>query len=85
MKQPMLGDLTRAAVSVVTGFLVLFLGLAASGYDASAAMVAMLHGAFGTSDAILSALLPRAIPLIIVGLAVGLAFRAGALNIGAEG
>jgi simple sugar transport system permease protein len=45
----------------------------------------MYYGAFGTSDAILSALLPRAIPLILIGLGIGLSFRAGALNIGAEG
>jgi simple sugar transport system permease protein len=34
---------------------------------------------------VISALLPRAIPLIIIGLAIGLSFRAGAFNIGGEG
>ncbi len=67
------------------GLVVLAIGLALSGYDAAAALAALWRGPFGSTDAILSALLPRAIPLIIIGLGIGLAFRAGALNIGAEG
>jgi simple sugar transport system permease protein len=67
------------------GLVVLALSLAASGYDAARALGALWGGAFGSTDAVLSALLPRAIPLILVGLAIGLAFRAGAFNIGAEG
>jgi ABC-type uncharacterized transport system permease subunit len=49
------------------------------------ALVALWDGAFGSANAILSATLVRATPLILVGLAVALAFRAGVLNIGAEG
>src|SRR5262245_55177360 len=45
----------------------------------------MWRGAFGSWDTIFSAVLPRSIPLIIIGLGIGLAFKAGALNIGAEG
>ena len=67
------------------GLLVLALGLAASGYDAPTALGALFRGGFGSGDAILSGLLPRAVPLILIGLGIGLAFRAGALNIGAEG
>jgi len=67
------------------GLAVLAVGLGLSGYDAAAALAALWRGPFGSADAILSALLPRAIPLIIIGLGIGLAFRAGALNIGAEG
>ncbi len=80
---------TRTLVPALTAFAiglaVLASGLALAGYDASAALAAMWSGAFGSTDAILSALLPRAIPLIVIGLGVGFAFRAGALNIGAEG
>jgi simple sugar transport system permease protein len=65
--------------------LILALALWMAGYDAAAALDALWRGAFGSPDAILSALLPRAIPLITIGLGIGLAFRAGALNIGAEG
>jgi simple sugar transport system permease protein len=67
------------------GLLVLALGLAASGYDAPVALGALFRGGFGSRDAILSGLLPRAVPLVLIGLGIGLAFRAGALNIGAEG
>lgn len=78
-------ELAPAAIAVLGGFAVLFAGLALTGYDAPAALAAMISGGLGSADAILSALLPRAIPLILVGLGIGLAFRAGALNIGAEG
>jgi simple sugar transport system permease protein len=46
---------------------------------------AFWRGSVGTEYAILSATLVRATPLIFTGLAVALAFRAGVLNIGAEG
>lgn len=49
------------------------------------ALLALFDGAFGSSYAIWSATLVRATPLLMVGLAVALAFRAGVLNIGAEG
>lgn len=45
----------------------------------------MWNGAFGSRYAILSSTLLRAVPLIIVGSGIALAFRAGALNIGGEG
>lgn len=78
-------DLVPVLAAVAGGFLVLSAGLALTGYDAAAALGAMIGGSLGSRDAILSALLPRAIPLILIGLGLGLAFRAGALNIGAEG
>ena len=49
------------------------------------ALVAFWDGAFGSTFAFWSATLVRATPLLLVGLAVALAFRAGVLNIGAEG
>ncbi|MBL8979433.1 MAG: ABC transporter permease [Gemmatimonadetes bacterium] len=67
------------------GLAVLVLGLATAGYPPLPALAALWRGALGSPDAILSALLPRAIPLILIGLGIGLAFRAGAFNIGAEG
>ncbi|MEC7833365.1 MAG: ABC transporter permease, partial [Gemmatimonadota bacterium] len=55
------------------------------GYDPLVAGAAMFQGSFGNGTAILSVTLVRAVPLIVTGLAVALAFRAGVWNIGAEG
>jgi simple sugar transport system permease protein len=45
----------------------------------------MVRGAFGSYYAITSATIVRMVPLALAGLAVSVAFRAGILNIGAEG
>ena len=45
----------------------------------------MWRGAFGSWDAFASATLLRATPLVVIALGFAFAFRAGALNIGAEG
>jgi simple sugar transport system permease protein len=70
---------------VLLGLLVLAAGLQLAGYDAGAALGALWRGAFGSWYALSSATLVRSIPLIIIGLGIALAFRGGALNIGAEG
>jgi simple sugar transport system permease protein len=49
------------------------------------AMRALLSGAFGSWYAFGSGTLVRATPLILTGLAVAIAFRAGVFNIGADG
>ncbi|MGE0553694.1 MAG: ABC transporter permease [Gemmatimonadales bacterium] len=67
------------------GLAVLAAALAGLGYDAPAALAALWRGAFGSWYAITSATLVRAVPLVIVGLGIAVAFRGGALNIGAEG
>ena len=46
--------------------------------------IAMAHGSVGSLHAI-SETLTAAIPLVLAGLGIGLAFRAGLFNIGAEG
>lgn len=74
-----------AVSAVVLGLCVLALGLEAAGYDAAPALGALWHGAFGSWDAFTSTTLVRAVPLILIGLGIATAFRAGALNIGAEG
>jgi simple sugar transport system permease protein len=56
-----------------------------AGYPAPTALGALWSGAFGSWYAFTSATLVRAIPLIIIGLGIALAFRAGSFNIGAEG
>lgn len=74
-----------ALAALAAGFGVLALGLALAGYDAALALGALWRGAFGSWYALTSATLVRAVPLIVLGLGLALAFRAGALNIGAEG
>ncbi|MFN2565272.1 MAG: ABC transporter permease [Gemmatimonadaceae bacterium] len=59
--------------------------LEAGGYDAPLALLALWNGSLGSGYALTSATLVRAVPLILAGLAVALAFRAGVFNIGAEG
>ena len=49
------------------------------------ALLALWEGAFGSSYAFWSATLVRATPLLLLGLGIATAFRAGVLNIGAEG
>jgi simple sugar transport system permease protein len=61
------------------------LALALGGYDVPAALSALWRGAFGSEQAIASFTLKRSVPLLLTGLAVALAFRAGIWNIGAEG
>lgn len=71
--------------AAVLGLLVLAAGLMAAGYDAGAALGAMWRGAFGSWYALGSATLVRAVPLILVGLGIAVAFRGGVFNIGGEG
>jgi ABC-type uncharacterized transport system permease subunit len=72
-------------LALLIGLAVLAGGLELAGYDAAGALSALWTGAFGSWYALTSATLVRAVPLIIVGLGIALAFRAGAFNIGAEG
>ena len=81
--------LARALLDMIglaaCALLLLAIILATGGHDLGAALGAMVRGAAGSWDAVLSATLVRATPLLITGLALTLAFRAGVMNIGAEG
>lgn len=46
---------------------------------------AFWRGSLGTTSALLSGTLVRAVPLTLVGVAIAVAFRAGVFNIGGEG
>jgi ABC-type uncharacterized transport system permease subunit len=59
--------------------------LAVAGFAPGPALGALVAGSVGSVDAFVSGTLVRATPLLLTGLAVALAFRAGLLNIGAEG
>lgn len=79
-----------AALAAVTGLLALLavsltLVLLLAGFPVGRAFASLWSGSFGSVYAIGSATLVRATPLILTGLAVTLAFRAGIWNIGAEG
>ncbi|MGH7628609.1 MAG: ABC transporter permease [Gemmatimonadales bacterium] len=74
-----------AVLAFAAGLGFLALGLSLAGYDAGAALGALWRGAFGSWYALTSATLVRAVPLVVIGLGICIAFRAGAFNIGAEG
>jgi ABC-type uncharacterized transport system permease subunit len=74
-----------ALAAVVLGLGLLTVGLSLTGYDPRVALFALWDGAFGSWYAFTSATLVRAIPLIVIGLGIAIAFRGGAFNIGAEG
>jgi simple sugar transport system permease protein len=87
-RAPLRRALAQSAViilSVALLFALLALALLLAGLDAGLALGAFWRGSLGTWDALTSATLVRATPLILAGLAVALAFRAGVWNIGAEG
>jgi simple sugar transport system permease protein len=68
-----------ATVAVAAGTLAL------GGFDPGEALGALVQGSMGSPSVFLSITLVRAVPLILTGLAVAIAFRAGIWNIGAEG
>jgi len=69
----------------VLSLVVLAALLAVSGYPVADSLSALWRGAFGSWSVIASGTVVRATPLLFAGLAVAIAFRAGVLNIGAEG
>jgi simple sugar transport system permease protein len=79
---------SQAGASVAATLLALaavMLVVIAGGYDIGHAATALWNGSVGSPYSFFTGTLLRATPLIIVGLAVAVAFQAGVLNIGAEG
>jgi len=72
-------------LAALLALVAVFVVVIAGGFDAHAALGAFWRGSVGSSYAFFSVTLVRATPLVLLGLAVALAFRAGVLNIGAEG
>ena len=85
MRPPVARSIVAGGGIAALAMLLLALLLAAGGYDVGAAFAALWNGSVGSSYAFFSATLVRATPLMLAGLAVALAFRAGVWNIGAEG
>ena len=71
---------TVAAIVAAIALLLLI-----GGYDTPRALGALWSGSVGSWYALTSATLVRAIPLMLTGCAIAVAFRAGVFNIGAEG
>lgn len=81
------GDLIIALAPVIAFFLALIAGaviLLILGTNPLEAYAVMLDGAFG-NEASLFRTLTRATPLLIIAVGICIAFRAGVINIGAEG
>jgi ABC-type uncharacterized transport system permease subunit len=77
---------TIATIATIAGAAVLLLMLAlGDGPGITSALAALFRGSIGSWYSITSATLVRAIPLMLTGTAVAIAFRAGVFNIGAEG
>ncbi|UPV74657.1 ABC transporter permease [Halorussus limi] len=77
----------RFAIAVAATLLALLLGsvvVAASGYDAVEFVSSLVYGAFGTTSN-LAFTLRQSTMLILAGVAVAVAFRAGVFNIGVQG
>ena len=79
------GTLAVAVGAVLVTVLVAGVALLLGGFEPGRAAGAMLRGTVGSPSALFSVTLVRAVPLILTGLAVAVAFRAGVWNIGAEG
>src|SRR6185437_13682746 len=81
-------SLSGAAIAMMVAVLslaLLWVALRLAGFDATLALGALWRGSFGTWYALTSSTLVRATPLVLTGLAVAIAFRAGVWNIGADG
>lgn len=84
-RNPALRTGTLAALTLLAAGVAMAGTLVLMKVDPAAALAALWRGSFGSWYAITSATLVRAVPLILAGLAVAIAFRAGVFNIGAEG
>jgi simple sugar transport system permease protein len=78
-------EIARASIVVASIAAASALLLFAGGYHVTAGLEALWYGSLGSWYAFTSATLVRAVPLMLTGTAVAVAFRAGVFNIGAEG
>ena len=77
-------DVLLPFAAVLAAFLIGAVLLLLQGVNPLEAYQAMFVGAFGSKNG-LSDTLVKAIPLMLVGLGIAIAFRGGVINIGAEG
>lgn len=74
----------RVLIAVATAILLLALFGAMFGHSPLVLLSILVNGSVGSSFAVQGTLL-KTVPLLLTGLSVGLAFRGGVWNIGAEG
>jgi simple sugar transport system permease protein len=79
-----LKSLVLACIALVCALLVASIILLFAGYDPIQAYQSIISGAFGSRKAVSQTLL-KSTPLMIIGLAIAVAFKGAAFNIGAEG
>lgn len=84
MKQNRLFAILVPTISVLLGLIVGAIIMLVSGHNPIQAYTSLWNGAFGDAFTI-GETIRRITPLILTGLAVAFAFRAGLFNIGAEG
>lgn len=77
-------DLLVPIVCILLGFIVGMILIAVAGKNPFGAYFALFQGAFGSLSNISEAVLKTSV-LVFTGLSVGLAYRVGLFNIGAEG
>lgn len=80
----MLESIAVPVIAVLIALVISAFVILAIGKNPIQAYKILLHGAFGSKQAIIDTLI-KSTPLILTGLAVGFGFRAGVFNIGAEG
>ncbi|MBP1325753.1 simple sugar transport system permease protein [Leucobacter exalbidus] len=75
---------TPIPISVVLALVIGACFMLIAGVDPISGYVAMVQGSFGSGPGLANTI-SRAIPIIGIGLAIAIAFRAGILNLGTEG
>lgn len=83
-KESAMGQLVVPILSVIMAFVCGWVFLVLSGYQPAVVFAKMFNGALGSPYAI-SETIVKAIPLMVAGIAISLAFRMKLWNIGAEG
>ena len=82
---PLLKPILLVTVAVAALVFLTAMLLLAGGFPVGTSLFALWSGSLGSWYSLTSATLVRAVPLMLTGGAVAIAFRAGVFNIGAEG
>jgi general nucleoside transport system permease protein len=78
-------DLLQYLLTILAALAAAAVLLHVAGFSVVDAARALWHGSLGSVDAAVSSTLVRAVPFVILGCAMALAFRVGVFNIGGDG